>query len=320
MQFNIRFPPPCGRTAQNANILISRTANSTLCRSYDAIRCMQPITVSKLIDRFDALFIDAYGVLVTSQGALPGASEFIKAIEARQRPYFILTNDASRLPETAAAYYARCGIQIPTERVITAGLAIGEAFVRKNITRPRCFVLGTQETHEYVRRLGGETVMLTDHAEYDAMVIGDDSGFDILPTMNAALSSLSRMIRAGKSPLLLLANPDLLYPRGPGLYGYTSGSLARLIELGLEQFFPELGLRFEALGKPGPLLFEMALKKSGAHPSRVAMLGDQLHTDVKGANLAGITSVLVGSGLTTLPLPNNLPDAHCPNLILKNLL
>jgi len=46
-------------------------------------------------------------------------------------------------------------------------------------------------------------------------------------------------------------------------------------------------------GKPIPLILKLAIKKMGLPPAVVAIVGDQLFTDVLGANLAGGYSVLV---------------------------
>lgn len=63
------------------------------------------ITLEAVINRYDVLLLDAYGVLVHSSGALPGAAEFIERLNQLGRSYYVLTNDASKLPMTAATRY-----------------------------------------------------------------------------------------------------------------------------------------------------------------------------------------------------------------------
>ena len=69
------------------------------------------------------------------------------------------------------------------------------------------------------------------------------------------------------------------------------------------------------LGKPYAPIFREALARAGALPERTAMIGDQLETDVRGANAAGITSVLVTSGIARAPLAT-LPGAIRPRFVL----
>jgi ribonucleotide monophosphatase NagD (HAD superfamily) len=281
------------------------------------------VNLDYLFRTYRAFFIDAYGVLVTSSGALPGARDFIERLKSERREYFILTNDASRLPETAAAFYAKQGLEIPVERVLTSGLAVGEAFREAGLHQPRCAVLGTADSLEIIRRSGAITIEAHPDAEYDAVVIADDSGFEIIPTLNALLTSVHRMIKRGKMPRLFLPNPDLLYPRGEDAFGFTSGSVARLFELGLERLHPhpapDLSLKFTPIGKPEPFLFEMALARAGVARHEAVMIGDQLTTDVLGANRVGLASVLMATGLTQLPLPENLAPERKPTYIMTRL-
>lgn len=69
----------------------------------------------------------------------------------------------------------------------------------------------------------------------------------------------------------------------------SNGSRARVAELG-----DRLGVEAVSLaGKPFPRAFLRASRRLGVPPQRTAMLGDQLFTDVLGAKLAGMTSILV---------------------------
>jgi 4-nitrophenyl phosphatase len=54
------------------------------------------------------------------------------------------------------------------------------------------------------------------------------------------------------------------------------------------------------VGKPEPLLYEMALKRLGLQPDETLAIGDRLETDIAGAQAAGIHSALVLTGVSTL--------------------
>ena len=54
------------------------------------------ITARALCERYDGFLLDAYGVLVTSTGAIDGANDFLSALRDAGKPFVILTNDASK--------------------------------------------------------------------------------------------------------------------------------------------------------------------------------------------------------------------------------
>ena len=95
-------------------------SSSIECPSETTLVAIPEITVEELMDRYAVLLLDAYGVLMHSSGALPGAVELIAELERRGKPFYVLTNDAydyitetpefkacavriDRLPESASA-------------------------------------------------------------------------------------------------------------------------------------------------------------------------------------------------------------------------
>jgi ribonucleotide monophosphatase NagD (HAD superfamily) len=105
------------------------------------------------------------------------------------------------------------------------------------------------------------------------------------------------MIDAGRTPRLLLPNPDLVYPRGDGAFGFASGTVACMFEQALRARYPtRTDLGFVRLGKPHPAIFEAAERRSGTR--NMVMIGDQLDTDIRGARDFGIDSALIEGGVS----------------------
>lgn len=255
---------------------------------------VQEVTIDGLVERYSALLFDAYGVLSYSVGALPGAVEVIDRLNAARKPYYVLTNDASALPETRAARYEKVGLNVGAERIITSGSLLKGYFAERGLCGAKCVVLGTPDSAEYVRRAGGVVVQASDG--FDVVVVGDQAGFPFVDGVNAVLTKLFRMIDAGETPLLVLPNPDLVYPSDDG-FGMASGSVALIIEAALRQRYPDgVGPEFARLGKPNGAIFEEAFRRTGTMD--MVMLGDGLETDIRGANAFGIDSALVAGGVT----------------------
>jgi 4-nitrophenyl phosphatase len=60
------------------------------------------------------------------------------------------------------------------------------------------------------------------------------------------------------------------------------------------------GKKAKIIGKPEPLLYEMALKRLGTLPEETLAIGDRLETDIAGAQAAGIHTALVLSGASRI--------------------
>lgn len=283
------------------------------------IKANRQTTISALRQRYDGFLLDAYGVLLDKQQALPGAADLLQDLTQDQVPWLVVTNAASRLPETLSADFAELGLAVPPERILTSGALLADSEVTGSLAGLRAVVLGPDESAVYAERAGAKVVALTDAVEAEVIIVADQKAVRWPEHMNQTLSLLMRQLDANQPPRLLLCNPDLIYPISSESVagdadgsqpaggrsvrrrqvGLTAGALAAVIEAVLREHWPEAGLRFERLGKPSPAIFEAAVRKLGA--SSPVMLGDQLGTDIAGATAAGIDSVLVGTGLAPAP-------------------
>jgi HAD superfamily hydrolase (TIGR01459 family) len=248
-------------------------------------------TVDELLARYDALLLDAYGVLVSSSGALPGAPELIARLNAERRPYLVLTNDASKLPETGAARYRRFGLAIDGDRIVTSGSLLTRYFATHGLRGAATAVLGGPDTVRYAETAGGRIVAPDE--PYTVLVIEDLPSLDVV---DATLSSLFRQLDARERVHLVVPNPDVIYPSGPDAFGFASGAVTLMFEAALRVRYPDrTDLVFARLGKPYPAIFEEALRRTGTRS--MVMIGDQLETDIRGALAFGLDAALLAGGV-----------------------
>ena len=271
-------------------------------------------TFRELADRYSVILFDAYGVLAGSDYVAPEAPAAIELLHCLDKPYFVLTNDASALPETRAAKYKSMGLSIDSSRIITSGSLLAGYFAENDLVGSRCVTLGPPDSLRYVENAGGVLVSYSD--DFDTLVIGDQAGFPLLEVADRVLSSLFRKIDADESPRLVLPNPDLIYPEGFG-FGFASGSVALIFESALALRYPDRPhLRFTRLGKPHPAIFQEAFRRGGTMD--MAMIGDQIETDIKGANNFGIASALIGTGISTYDTTRS-SRAERPDFLIESL-
>lgn len=256
-----------------------------------------PRSAYELATAYDAVLLDAYGVLNDSQDALPGAAAMLERFRAEDVAHYVVTNDASRLPRTIAERFARLGLgAVDPDRIITSGSLLDRYFADQGLAGARCVVLGPDDSARYVQQAGGEVVGVADGGPVDVVAVCDDGGYPFLETLEATLSLLFRHFDRDEAVRLVLPNPDLIYPKPRGAFGFTSGAAALLLEAGLARRYPTRKPRFDRLGKPFTPMFEEAVRRAGS--SKLLMVGDQLETDIAGARAAGLDAALLRTGVT----------------------
>ena len=272
------------------------------------------ITFAQLLEQFDVILFDSDGVLVRWPSAIPHAPEAIARLNALDKPYFVLTNDASQVAETRAARYAQLGLAIDPDKIISSGMLLKAWFKENGLQAARCVVLGTEDSIKYVRDAGGQVVPFNE--DFDVLVVGDQDGFPFLDATRAVLTTLFRQLDRGDTPRLVVPNPDLYYPERDG-FGFASGSVAGMFESALNLRYPDRpDLTFARLGKPHPAMFEEIFRRT--HTRNLVMIGDTPSTDIRGANNVGITSVLVETGGGSVDL-GSLPQGDRPDYMLESL-
>ena len=191
--------------------------------------------------------------------------------------------------------------------------AAARPFAEHQLAGATCLVLGTDDSRTIVQQAGGEVIPITDDAAADVVIVCDEDGFPFLHGSNATLTLLFRVIDGGRCPTLILPNPDLIYPRATDRYGVASGAIALMLEAALAERYGPDAPTFVPLGKPHSRIFTEAKRRASTR--EMIMIGDQLATDIAGANNFGIDSALIGTGLATA-VTNVEPTYLLPSLAL----
>ena len=271
-----------------------------------------PARLRDRLARVRALVLDADGVLVLKGRPIDGSPEAVARLQERRIPFRVVTNYSSMHRDTLAARFAGGGLAIPPERIVTAASAAA-AYVRGR--HPDAFVLAAPDAlreFEGVRLLAREEVDAG--APASAVVIGDAG--DDLPFRD--LDRAFGLVRGGAELVAMHRNPWWLTPRGVTL---DSGALVAGLEYAL-------GRRARVTGKPSPTVFRVALdglaSEVGRRPRRgeAAMVGDDLLSDIRAGQRAGLLGVLVLTGKHGLAEVERLgqgprgtrPDAIAPSL------
>ena len=242
--------------------------------------------------------IDMDGVLWRGETALPGLGEFFGVLRETNCRIVLATNNSSR---TVSQYVTKLGhmdIQVSEDEILTSAQVTANHLANAAPTGSRVSVIGGDGLHTSLQKRGFE---ITD--ENPAYVV---VGFD--RTLNwDRLDCAVLNIRAGA--VFIATNSDATYPTEAGI-GIGNGAILAAINTAT-------GETPIVIGKPEPPLYEQALQRLGVAAAQTMMIGDRLETDILGAHRAGIATLLLLTGVSTL---ETLSDSNIqPDFVLPGL-
>jgi HAD superfamily hydrolase (TIGR01450 family) len=250
-----------------------------------------------IIDKYEVIFFDAFGVIKTYQGLMPGIEQTFDYLKKQGKEYYIVTNDASRSPDQLAASYHRSGLSVITaDRIVSSGMLTKE-YLGLKVTDGIVAYLGTPESSHYIESSGSHTMPVSAINEsnidkVNAFIFLDDEGFDWSVDLNKTVNLLRK-----RSIPVIVANTDKAYPVSVSDVGIAIGGIAAMIE-------SIIGRQFIRFGKPDSQMFMFAYDLIREYrpitKKQILMVGDTLQTDILGGNKFGLDTVLVLSG-NTLP-------------------
>ena len=226
----------------------------------------------------DCWLTDMDGVLVHEEQPIPGASDFIAALQAAGRRVLVLTNNSIYTPRDLRARLSNSGIDIPEESIWTSALATAK-FLHDQRPGGTAYVIGEAGLTTPLHEIG--YVLTERDPEY--VVLGETRTYSF-----EAITRAIRLIEGGAR--FIATNPDASGPSAEGSLPAT-GAVAALISraTGVEPYY---------VGKPNPLMMRSALNRLDAHSETTVMIGDRMDTDIVSGLEAGMRTVLVLTGST----------------------
>ena len=243
-----------------------------------------------------ALVLDADGVLLYAGRPLPGSVDALARLEGAGIPYRVVTNFSLAHRETLAANVSRqFGRPVRPSTIITAASAAAALTALHHPGEPLLVFASDDARREWDGQRLVTPAEADDPATKVAAVVIGDAG-DELSFGN--LDIAFRQLRAEAAFIAMHRNLWWMTRRGITL---DAGAVVVGLEHALER-------RATVAGKPSPVVFREALRELGAEVRAtggrrllardVAMVGDDLDSDVAGAHRAGLRGLLVLTGKT----------------------
>ncbi len=241
------------------------------------------------------LLIDLDGVLRIGNKPAEYLRDFFEYLINSKRKSCIISNTTLLNAEEVKKFFDKEKIDLPIP-LITASDA---TFLYSKARYEKVAVYSS----ELVKNMFGDMV---DYESPEAVIVGDmgkEWSYEIL-------NDIFRKVRNGADFIAMQKNKFWKTPE-EGLL-LDAGAFVKAIEY-------STNTEAILIGKPSPIYFQTGLESIGIDQSyEFIMLGDDLETDIKGANNLGAKSILIYTGKTTKPIPTESevkPTFEADNLL-----
>lgn len=223
---------------------------------------------------------DLDGTMFEGMEPIPSAVEFVNDLAERNIPYLFVTNNASLTPAQLASKLQGMGVKAEEHHMLTSAMATAK-YLRKQNEGAVVYMIGEDGLR---LALEEEGFRLTEEPKADYVVIGLDRH---LTYEKLAIGALA--IRDGAT--FISTNGDIAIPTERGFLP-GNGSLTAVLTVTTETT-PTF------IGKPEPIMIDVALDMVGLRHEDVVMVGDNYHTDILFGINGGIRTLHVNTGVHT---------------------
>jgi HAD superfamily hydrolase (TIGR01459 family) len=230
-----------------------------------------------IVDNYDIFYIDLWGVIHNGITLHKSAIKTLEEISKLNKNYVLLTN-APRPSKTVKSFLEKMGMDtMMREKVYSSGEA-ALSYLNKNYAREKFYHIGPPRDFDlFLDFKKNKEEKLLNSSYLLCTGLFDDAAED--------LNYYKELLKNQIKKTMICTNPDLIVDRG-NRRELCAGSIALVFE--------KLGGKVIYFGKPFPEVYNQSIDNKN---KKVLSIGDNLNTDIKGANLLNFDSLLISNGI-----------------------
>ena len=231
--------------------------------------------LSQVQDKYDTFFIDLWGVIHNGIRLYPGAVNVLKNLDKLNKR-FVLISNAPRPSKSVQKYLINLKMDKSfLKNVFTSGEAAVQS-LRENVYGKKFYHLGPKRDKDLIIGFEKNKASL---ASCDFILCTG-----LFENKESSIDYYKNLLKKYTKLKMICTNPDLIVHRGSQTE-YCAGSLALIFE--------KLGGKVVYFGKPYPEIYNFCIKKN----ETILVVGDNIRTDIRGANNMKFDSLLVTGGI-----------------------
>ena len=230
-----------------------------------------------IVKNYDIFYIDLWGVVHNGIILYQNAIEALEEITKVNKEYVLLTN-APRPNKIVKAYLEKMGLNGRIrEKVYSSGEA-ALSYLKKYYLYERFYHIGPPRDFDLFIKFKNNNEKDINNSSYLLCTgLFEDQGDD--------LNYYKELFKDHTNKKMICTNPDLIVDRG-SKRELCAGSIALVFE--------KMGGQVVYFGKPFPEVYNLSIDNNG---KRILCIGDNLNTDIKGANLLSYDSLIISNGV-----------------------
>ncbi len=238
--------------------------------------------------KYDLFFIDIWGVLHNGHTLFENSVAVLEELEKNKKKYVLLTN-APRPNYTVIEYLKKMGLdEKKAQNVYTSGQAALDKL--KNMNLKSFFHIGPPRDFDLFKTFENQKTEKIESCDFLLCTgLFDDNQTD--------LKFYEKFLLDHTKKKMICTNPDLIVDRG-NVTEFCAGTIAKIFE--------NLGGEVKYFGKPYPEVYEKAF--NNLKGKKVICIGDNLNTDIKGANIQNFDSLLINNGIHKNEINNGIKE------------
>lgn len=238
-----------------------------------------------IAQNYSLFYIDLWGVVHNGISLYKEAINVLNELEKNNKEYVLLTN-APRPKETVKVFLEKMGLnEIMRDHVFSSGEAALN-YLKNNLSSKKFFHIGPPRDFDLFRVFKKNESKNIDDCDYFLCT-------GLFDEQDEDLNYYKQLFEKKIDKKMICTNPDLIVDRG-NKRELCAGSVAIIFE--------KMGGEVIYFGKPYAEVYNQSIDNKN---KKILCIGDNLNTDIKGANLLNYESLLISNGIHKKEIEEN---------------
>ena len=233
--------------------------------------------LNSIADNYSLFYIDLWGVVHNGISLHKEAIKTLIELQKKGKEYVLLTN-APRPSDTVKVFLEKMGLDVNIRNHVFSSGEAALNYLKNNFSSQKFYHIGPPRDFDLFKAFEKNKSKNFDNCDYYLCT-------GLFNEQEEDLNYYKDLFEKKTNKKMICTNPDLIVDRGDKRE-LCAGSIAMVFE--------KMGGEVIYFGKPYPEVYNQSINNKN---KKILCIGDNLNTDIKGANLLNYDSLLISNGV-----------------------